>query len=167
MQGFYQTAALEKIPQIDFIFSWLRKRAVSICLISDFSREDTETILRRLSWHPSTEGSPIDAIILRRQLAPAQIFSRAAQLLGLPDCSTSIALADQTDLLRGAAASRCLLNIGLNYGETNAREIAKAPLNTQLDAIVELPNYLLQHLSLSQQMPKFGFRLSQGGGFLL
>ena len=157
MKGFYETAGLEKIPQIDFIFSWLRKREVSICLISDYSREDTEIILRRLGWYPSTENSSIDAIILRRQLAPTQLYLMAAQLMGLQDCRTSIALADQPELLRGAAASKCLLTIGLNYGESSIREIAKAPTNTQLDTIGELPNYLLQHLSLSHQIPKVDF----------
>ncbi len=156
MNGYYETAALEKIPQIEFIFAWLRKRSISICLISDFNRSDTEQILTRLGWLPASSMSPIDAVLLRRDLTPEQLFHRAAQLFDLTDCKSTLALVDQVDLMEGAWNSRCLFSIGLNYGRTSARELANAPNHHLLDSIIELPNFLVQHLDLPKPIvPSF------------
>lgn len=161
MSGYYNTAAIEKVPQIEFIFRWLRRRNISICLISNFNRTDTEQILSRLGWQPDQDQSLVDAIIIKSKRTAGEILTEACNLFALPDCQRIISLFDKAELLKAAWQKNCLLTIGLNYGSTTPRELSKVDQHILLDSIIELPNYLTRTLTLSDAPQNIPLRVRQ------
>ncbi|MEM8585575.1 MAG: hypothetical protein AAGF87_14955 [Bacteroidota bacterium] len=161
MSGYYNTAAIEKVPQIEFIFRWLRRRNISICLISDFNRADTEQILSRLGWQPDQDQSLIDAIIIKSKRTAGEILTEVCNLFGLADCQKVISLFDKVELLKAAWQHNCLLSIGLNYGSTTPRELSRVEQHILLDSIIELPNYLTRILTLSDMPQNKPLRVRQ------
>ncbi|MEM6397624.1 MAG: hypothetical protein AAF741_14845 [Bacteroidota bacterium] len=150
MSGYYRTAAIEKVTQIEFIFKWLNQRGISICLISDYNRIDTQHILDRLSWSPKSESSYIDAVLIRGNRSALLCLREVAQLYGFQNLRSGICLFDQLVLLEASWRLESLLTIGLTYGSTPPRILAQKPHHILLDSIVELPNFITRKLALSK-----------------
>ncbi|MBB4079392.1 phosphoglycolate phosphatase-like HAD superfamily hydrolase [Lewinella aquimaris] len=144
MDRFLNTAFLEKMPGAEAVFSWLAKRAVRICLLSDYGRSDTEIILRRLGWTVD-EGGTVQQVITRQQDRENPVLL-AQQIAGITHPRLSFSALDTPRLLQLANQARVHFNLAVCNGRSSYNELAVAPHHAMLDSLLQLPNFVLQHL---------------------
>lgn len=145
MEAYLPTAALEKVPEIDATFRWLRKRGVRIALLSDHNRQDTELILRRVGWRVGSEE--MLELVLTSQQSYADPISTVLEYVGLVDPRRAFALVDTPRLLGCATANELRYVLGVLNGRHGYSALAKAPHASLLDEPVQLANYLLSSLA--------------------
>ncbi len=148
MYGYLPTASLEKMPGVEATFSWLRKRGVRICLLSDFDREQTLLLLRRLEWTVEEDGT-IQEIITEQQKKENPI-RLAQESACLQNPRFSFATVDTPRLLRLANQAHVHFNVAVCNGRHSYNELAVEPHHAMLDSLLQLPNFLLEHLPESQ-----------------
>lgn len=139
-----RTAALEKAPQIEATFRWLRRRGIRIHLLSDFNTEQTAILLERLGW---TVG-PEDLIecVITNQKKCANPIQRAIELAQICDPSKTVVVVDTPELLAFAACARVQYNLGVTSGGCNYQTLQTTHYRALLDNTIQLVNYLLDHL---------------------
>lgn len=143
MEGFLRTAALEKKSGIEATLRWLRRRQVKIALLSHYSREELQLILRRLHWEVGTDHL-IDLVVLQADAQnPVQ---RAMEAFGIQHRSQALLIADTPELLRQGKAAGVQLVFGVTNGESSYQELAREPGAILLDNTVQLPDYLVNRL---------------------
>lgn len=144
MDAFLTTASLERMPGVEAIFSWLRRREVRICLLSDYGRADSLLLLERLGWTVDEDGT-VQEIITEQQGKdnPVRLAQEHAGLLHPGQCFTVV---DTPQLLRQSCAARVHFNLAICNGRHSYTELAVAPHHAMLDSLVQLPNFLLEHL---------------------
>ena len=148
MQRYLATAALEKMPGVEATFQWLRKRGVRICLLSDYDRERTLLLLDRLQWTVDEDGT-VQEIITEQQRHDNPVLL-AQEHAGLGSPGLGFAAVDTPALLRQAAAARVHFNLAVCNGRCAYNELAVAPHHAMLDSLVQLPNFLLEHLPAAE-----------------
>ena len=144
MDRYLSTAALEVQPGTTATFSWLRKRGVRICLLSDFGRRQTQLLLERLGWSVDEEGTVQE--IITRQYEQENPVKLAQEHAGLSNPRLSIAAVDTPELLCQANAARVHFNLAICNGRSPYHQLATAPHHGLLDNLRQLPNFVLQHL---------------------
>jgi len=162
MEGFIQTAALEKVPQIEATFRWLRKRDISIALISDGDRSTTETLLQRLGWRVGEEE--LLQLVLTNQQKRANPVADVIELAGFPNGRTVFSIFDLPHLLQAAHTSQVHLNLGVTNGRCSYAELAAVPNHTLLDGPIQLPNYLLEQHPAMSGSPHVSVKRARGSG---
>lgn len=158
MAGFYRTAALAKVNGIEHVFRWFRKRSVKIALVSDFNRQDTNTILERLDWSiaPLAEASNqstslIDLVVLTNSSSKQHNpIHRIQELLDI-EGHQMVTIADTPQMLNWSWAAGSLLNIGVTYGQSNYQALAPQPHHGLLDNSLQIPNFILEHLMNTEE----------------
>ncbi len=144
MQNYLSTAALEKMPGVEATFSWLRRRGVRICLLSDYNRSRTLLLLERLGWSVDEDGTVQEIITHQhRKDNPVRLAQENA---GLSTPGLCFAAVDTPELLRHACAARVHFNLAICNGRCAYHELAVAPHHAMLDTLLQLPNFLLEHL---------------------
>jgi len=172
MNGYLRTAALAKSDQIEATFRWLRKRGVRICLLSNYSREDTEVLLNRLDWEVGEDGY-IQLVVLHQQNKENPVLL-ATEHANLPDATRAVLIADTPRLLRCAYRMQAHFVIGVTNGSHRYESLASEPHHALLDSPLQLPNFLLRHLPgaeerrlgdwrESSELPRLGLRRSMMG----
>ncbi|NJB86099.1 phosphoglycolate phosphatase-like HAD superfamily hydrolase [Lewinella marina] len=151
MDRFLATAALEKMPGVEATFSWLRKRGVRICLLSDYNRADTELLLRRLGWTVDETGTVQEIITKQKRYDNA--IGLALEHAGLEGPGLCFAAVDTPRLLRQASAARVHFALAVCNGRHTYQELAVAPHHAMLDSLIQLPNFLLEHLPETETRP--------------
>ncbi|MCX8209407.1 MAG: hypothetical protein ACJATN_002047 [Neolewinella sp.] len=144
MTGFLRTAALEKNPEIEATFRWLRKRKIRIALISDSNREDTEILLDRLDWRVGEDE--LIQLVLTDQEEEKNPVRKILDLANLPDGHLAFSLLDTPRLLQAAHFSEVHFNLGVMNGRCNYAELNGTPHHALLDGAVQLPDFLLKNL---------------------
>ena len=144
MESFLTTASLEKMPGVDATFSWLRRRGVRICLLSDFDRRQTLTLLERVGWSVDEDGT-VQQVITGQQAYdnPVRLAQEAA---GLQNSRFSFSVADTPRLLKLANEARVHFNLAVCNGRHPYHDLAVVPHHAMLDSLLQLPNFLLEHL---------------------
>lgn len=163
MENFIRTAALEKVPQIEAIFRWLRKRNIQIALISDQDRPTTEILLERLNWRVGEEE--LLQFVLTNQHQKDNPVADVIELAGLPDGRLVFSLFDTPRLLLAARESNVHLSLGVTNGLYGYAKLSTVPHHGLLDGPIQLPNYLLEQVSPHSGLPQV--RGKQGNGFRL
>ncbi len=144
MDAYLATAALEKMPGVEATFTWLRRRGVRICLLSDYDRPTTVLLLDRLGWTVDEHGTVQEVITEQREKDnPVRLAQENA---GLANSRLSFSAADTPRLLHLASEARVHFNLAVCNGLSTYRELAVAPHHAMLDSMVQLPNFVLQHL---------------------
>lgn len=151
MDDFLSTAALEKMPGVEATFGWLRKRGVRICLLSDYNRRDTGLLLRRLDWTIGESGTVQE--VITRQSRKDNPVRLAQEHAGLDSPGLCFAAVDTPELLQQAAAARVHFALAVCNGRHTYNELAVAPHHGMLDSLIQLPNFLLQHLPAAAPCP--------------
>ncbi|THH39683.1 HAD family hydrolase [Neolewinella litorea] len=162
MDRFLPTASLEKMPGVEATFTWLRKRGVRICLLSDYDRDDTRLLLRRLGWSVDETGTVQE--IITRQSEKDNPVRLAQENAGLDSPGLCFVAADTPRLLEQAFAARVHFALAICNGRHTYNELAVAPHHAMLDSLIQLPNFLLQHLPAAGECPPAKPRT---GGFSL
>ncbi|PPK85357.1 hypothetical protein CLV84_2253 [Neolewinella xylanilytica] len=144
MDGYLPTASLEKMPGAEATFAWLHRRGVRICLLSDFDRERTLLLLGRLNWTVEEDGT-VQAIITDQNKKDNPV-RMAQENACLQNPRFSFAAFDTPRLLRLANEARVHFNLAVCNGRHSYNELAVAPHHAMLDSLVQLPNFLLEHL---------------------
>ncbi|MCP9236338.1 hypothetical protein [Lewinella sp. JB7] len=144
MDRFLHTASLEKMPGAEALFAWLGKRGVRTCLLSDYGRRDTMIILDRLGWTVDEEGT-VQEVITRQQKHENPIVL-AQQNAGIGNPRLSFAAVDTPRLLHLANQAWVHFNLAICNGRSSYNELAVAPHHAMLDSLLQLPNFVLQHL---------------------
>ena len=144
MERFLPTASLECLPGVEATFTWLRKRGVRICLLSDYNREQTLLLLDRLKWTVNEDGT-VQQIITQQQKQDNPI-QQAQVLAGLTNSRFSLAAVDTPQLLQQSNAARVHFNLAICNGRSSYHQLATAPHHAMLDNLRQLPNFILQHL---------------------
>lgn len=144
MEGFLRTASLEKMPGVEATFTWLRKRGVRICLLSDYNLEDTKIILDRLGWTVDEDGTVQEVIV--QQLSKRNPILLAQENASLSNPRSIVTIFDTPRLLQLAYDARVHLNLAICNGKCSYNELAVKPHHAILDKLVQLPNFLLEHL---------------------
>jgi hypothetical protein len=144
MKGFLRTAALEKNPEIEATFRWLRKRKIRIALISDANQEDTDVLLDRLNWRVGEDE--LIQLVLTDQKGERNPVREILDLADLPDGHLAFSVLDTPRLLQSAHFSKVHFNLGVTNGRCNYAELSGTPHHTLLDGTVQLPNFLLENL---------------------
>ncbi len=144
MDGYLPTASLEKMPGVEAIFAWLRRRGVRICLLSDFNRADTILLLDRLQW--SVEEDGIVQEVITDQLCKDNPVRMAQENAGLQNPRFSFTAVDTPRLLHLASQAHVHFNVAVCNGRHAYNELAVAPHHAMLDSLLQLPNFLLEHL---------------------
>jgi len=148
MGEYIKTAALEKTPEVEATLRWLRKRQISVALISDVNRRDTEILLDRLNWRVGDDE--LLQLVLTDQASKPNPVANVLELAGVNDGFTTFSVLDTPRLLHSAQACGVHFNIGITNGCCSYRELAEAPHHTLLDGVVQLPNFLLENLPKEQ-----------------
>ncbi len=144
MDAYLATAALEKMPGVEATFTWLRRRGVRICLLSDYDCPTTQLLLDRLGWTVNEHGTVQEVITEQRETAnPIRLAQEHA---GLSNSRLSFSVADTPRLLSLANAARVHFNIAVCNGASTYRQLAAVPHHAMLDSLVQLPNFVLEHL---------------------
>ncbi len=144
MDTYLATAALEKMPGVEATFTWLRRRGVRICLLSDYDRPTTQLLLDRLNWTVDEPGTVQEVITEQRD--KANPICLAQEHAGLSNGRLSFSATDTPRLLTLANAARVHFNLAVCNGSTPYRELATVPHHAMLDSLVQLPNFVLEHL---------------------
>lgn len=144
MDRFLTTASLEKMPGVEATFSWLRKRGVRVCLLSDHGRKDTSLLLDRLNWSVDENGT-VQEVITRQLRYDNPVFT-ALEHAGLQDANLSFTAFDTPRLLTLSNRARVHFNLAVCNGKSSYSVLATAPHHAMLDSLVQLPNFVLQHL---------------------
>lgn len=163
MEGFLQTAALEKSAEIEAIFRWLNKRRIKIALLSDYNRADTEILLQRLGWRVGEAENIM--LVLTDQLTNSDPVRCVLDLVGLKDGAAVFSVFDTPRLLHLADANRLKLNLGITNGSCSYVALAGAPHHALLDKLIQLPDFLLRHLYPASEVPMSRKSLFSGGFF--
>ena len=146
MDDFLATAALEKRPGVEATFTWLRRRGVRICLLSDYDRHDTALLLKRLKWTVDVHGTVHNVITQQlRQTDPVQLAIAQA---GLKDANLSFTVFDTPRLLELSNLARVHFNLALCNGRHSYTTLAAVPHHAMLDSLLQLPDFILRHLPL-------------------
>lgn len=156
MDDYLTTASLEKMPGVEATFQWLRRREVRLCLLSDYQRQDTLRLLDRLGWTVDEQGTVQE--VITQQNTHANPVRIAQELAGLDSERQSVLLADTPRLLACGKAAGVHLNIGVCNGRSAYYELAAAPHHTLLDTLLQLPNFLLEHLAVAREVHNRGAR---------
>lgn len=144
MEAFLTTAHLEKKPGVEPTFGWLRKRGVRICLLSDYDRSHTLILLQRLGWLVDENGTVQEIITEQeKQINPVLL---AIEHAGLRDPNLSFTVFDTPRLLSLSNQARVHFNLAVCNGKHSYNELATSPHHAMLDSLVQLPNFVLQHL---------------------
>lgn len=144
MDGYLRTAALEKKAGIEATFRWLRRRKISICLLTDYSREAFFLLLERLDWGVGEEEFIQMAVVEEsNKVNPIQLAFESA---GLRAAQQAIVVVDTPRLLQCATAVGTHFVFGVTNGRSSYRDLAPEPFRTLLDSVLQLPNYLLRNL---------------------
>jgi phosphoglycolate phosphatase-like HAD superfamily hydrolase len=161
MQDFLQTAALEAVPEVISVFRWLRRRGVSIILVSELSVQETQIVMRRLGWqtgnspqhliqsihYQQPNENPISAIIAdRTKLQPKQL----------------VTIGDTQQFLNCSAEAGVLLNIGVTYGTHSVQQLKQAAHQLLMDNILQLPDYLISSVIMQDPLQRSGTKLGSG-----
>jgi len=162
MEDFVETAALEKVPHIEAVFRWLRKRGISIALISDADRSNTETVLQRLSWGVGEEE--MLQMVLTNQRKRENSVADVIELAGLPNGRLVFSVFDLPYLLRAAHSNQVQLNLGVTNGRCSYAELSTVPNHRLLDGPIQLPNYLLEQNPGIADLPFEGIKRGSGHG---
>ena len=144
MEGYLATAALEKLPGVEAIFSWLRKRGVRICLLTDYADEQAELLLDRLGWAVGENATVQEVICLQHTLVNPVLT--ALERAGLEDANLSFTIFDTPRLLDLSNQACVHFNLAVCNGHSPYRKLATSPHHAMLDTLVQLPNFILQHL---------------------
>lgn len=144
MDRFIATAALQKMPGVEATFSWLRKRGVRICLLSDRSRKGTKLLLDRLGWTIGQTGT-VQEVITRQARHDNPILT-AIENAGLKDANLSFTAFDTPRLLALSNRARVHFNLAVCNGRSSYNKLATAPHHAMLDSLLQLPDFVLQHL---------------------
>ena len=144
MDRFLTTASLERMPGVEATFSWLRKRGVRICLLSDYDRDHTLIILQRLSWSVDEDGT-VQQIITEQQ-EQSNPITKAQELAGLMNPRFSLSAVDTPRLLEQSNAARVHFNLAICNGRSSYHQLATAPHHAMLDNLRQLPNFVIEHL---------------------
>lgn len=152
MAGFLRTAALEKKAGIEATFRWLRRRQISICLLTDFNREDFFLLLDRLGWQIA-EDELVQLAIVEQQRKPNPI-RLACEAVGLTTSLQALAVVDSPRLLHCATAAGAHLVYGVTNGRSAYRELAAEPFRALLDSAIQLPDHLLRNLPSDHLHPR-------------
>ena len=144
MDAYLATAALEKMPGVEATFSWLRRRGVRICLLSDYDRSTTVLLLARLGWTVDEHGT-VQEVITEQQHKDNPV-RLAQEHAGLSNTRLSFSAADTPRLLYLASEARVHFNLAICNGLSTYNELAIAPHHAMLDSMVQLPNFVLEHL---------------------
>jgi phosphoglycolate phosphatase-like HAD superfamily hydrolase len=146
MERFLATASVEPLPGVEASFRWLRKRGVRICLLSDYDREQTLILLRRLQWTVDEEGTVQEVITHwdEREDNPVRLAQENAGLALRPHLSFSAF--DLPDLLRLASAARVHFNLAVCNGRASYAQLSACPHHSLLDNLRQLPEFIIQHL---------------------
>lgn len=144
MDNYLRTAALEPTPGAEACLKWLRKRGCEVGLLSDASPDGARLVLNRLGWGMGP-GGLVQHLVGNQATHPDPI----ADLLAAsgPDGNRRVcSVFDTPRLLALAAAHRPYFNLGVTNGRCPFETLAAAPAQHLLDNLVQLPNFLLQHL---------------------
>ena len=144
MDNYLATAALEIQPGTEATFTWLRRRGVRICLLSDYGKRQTQLLLRRLCWTVAEDGT-VQQLITHQQRR-ANPVALAQEHAALADPRLSMAVVDTPALLRQARAAGVHLNLAVCNGRAAYHQLAVVPHDGMLDNLRQLPNFVLQHL---------------------
>jgi hypothetical protein len=145
MDHFLSTASLEKMPGVEASFRWLRKRGVRICLLSDYDRDRTLLLLRRLQWTVDEEGTVQEVITSwRNRDNPVRLAQENAGLHIRP--RLSFTAFDLPELLDHASAARVHFNLAICNGHSSYSDLAVRPHHGMLDNLRQLPEFVIQHL---------------------
>lgn len=144
MDGYLKTAALEKKTGIEDTLRWLRRRQVSICLLTDYGRENLFLLLERIGWGIG-EDALVQMVIVNqdRKANPVRLAFDAA---GLQSTHQALVVADTSRLLHCATTTGLHLVFGVTNGRSTYQDLALEPFRALLDSAVQLPNHLLQTL---------------------
>lgn len=139
-----RTAALEKAPQIEATFRWLRKRGIAVYLLSDYNRPDTQLLLDRLGWRVGDHVF-IQCVISHSPLSKDPI-GRALQLFERPDPARTLFVGDTLESLQLAHQHGLRYNLGVTSGCCSYQSLQFANCRTLLDSPLQLVQYLLEEL---------------------
>ena len=144
MEGYLPTASLEKKPGVEATFSWLRRRNVRICLLSDYDRAQTLLVLNRLKWTVDEDGTVQEVITEQaKRDNPVRLAQESACLQNPRFSFTAV---DTPRLLHLAHEARVHFNLAVCNGLHPYHDLAVAPHHAMLDSLLQLPNFLLEHL---------------------
>ncbi|CAH0999217.1 hypothetical protein LEM8419_00514 [Neolewinella maritima] len=144
MDRFLATAALDRMAGAEATFSWLRKRGVRICLLSDYDESQTLLLLKRLGWTVGEAGT-VQQFVPRQQELDNPVL-QAHALAGLTKGRLSITAVDTPELLRHSNAARVHFNLAICNGRSPYHALATAPHHAMLDNLRQLPDFLVRHL---------------------
>lgn len=145
MDKYLATAALQRQPGTEATFAWLRRRGVSICLLSDYGKRQTQLLLQRLCWTVAEDGT-VQQLITHQQRR-ANPVALAQQQAALADPRLSIAAVDTPGLLQQARAAGVCLSLAVCNGRAAYHQLAVVPHDGLLDNLQQVPNFVLQHLA--------------------
>ncbi len=144
MDAHLKTAALVKSDGVDAVFRWLRKRGIKVCLLSRRDQAATELLLERLEWNCGEDECFQHIIFDHRELSnPIQA---ALEHFGLTEASRALVLSDTPRLLQCTTDCRIHFNLGVTNGRTRYDVLVKEPFFHLLDGVLQLPNFLLEHI---------------------
>ena len=150
-----RTASLQRAPQIEATFRWLRKRNIRIVLLSDFNIEQSLILLDRLGWARG-KNELIETIVPEQNKTDNPI-KRAMTLAGVTDPDRVLVVSDTPALLRSATAAQIRFNIGVTSGKCSYQKLQPVPCRALLDNTIQLVNYLLGEVpSLARLSPPSG-----------
>jgi len=142
MIRFYESSRdLKPLPFAEEIFSWLQKKGIKRALNTGFTKEITETILRRLHWLP---GSTIDYVISSDEVAHGRpypdMIHAIMRKLNLNDPKRVIKIGDtEVDVEEGKQAG-CVYVIAVTTGAYSREKLELAHPDKIIDSLEDLPS---------------------------
>lgn len=161
MQDFLHTAALEAIPEVLSVFRWLRRRGVSIILVSELPVQETQIVLRRLGWQTGNSPQHLIQSIHYQQLDENPISTIIADRDKLQP-KQLVTIGDTQQFLKWSAEAGVLLNIGVTYGTHSVQQLKQAAHQVLLDNVLQLPDYLISSVIMQDPLQRSGTKLGSG-----
>jgi len=144
MDGYLRTAALKKKAGIEATFRWLQRRQISVCVLTDYGREDFFLLMGRLDWTLG-EDQLIQMAVLDQSRKPNPV-RLAIDAAGLANARQALVVVDTPRLLHCATTAGAHLIFGVTNGRSTYRQLAAEPFQSLLDSTLQLPDYLLSNL---------------------
>lgn len=141
MGDYLRTAALEIKAGVEATFRWLRRRQVSICLLTDYNQEDFLLLAGRMGWGIGPDE--LIQFVVLEQAEEENPIRRAYDFAGLHFPRQAVVVVDSPRLLRCAYQAGSSLVFGVTNGESTYRDLANEAVRSLLDSPIQLPNFLM------------------------